>query len=89
MVLDRYSKVVLTMIALALAIIVFIQFKPTFVVAQETAAGTPAAAAGSYQVATPERDYAWVVTPSGYVWFCQSTFRGTEAGCEMISNVYP
>lgn len=87
MVLDVYSKVVLTLIAIGLALIVILQMQPAPVVAQETAAMP--AADGSHQVTSPERDYAWVVTSDGYVWFCQSTFRGSSSGCERIALVAP
>ncbi len=87
MVLDLYSKIVLTLIAIGLALVVIIQLQPGPVVAQETA-GMPVTD-GSYQVTSPERDYAWVVTPGGYVWFCQSTFRGSSSGCERIALLSP
>jgi hypothetical protein len=86
---DRYSKAVLTVIAVALAVIAVGQFRPGPVVAQQTPAGESSITVGNFQVASPERDFAWVVTPNGFVWFCQAPFRGDQSGCQSIDPVLP
>ena len=80
MLVDRYSKIALTAIAVALALIAIPRLQPPPVAAQQSSAEL----AAGYQVASPERDFAWVVSSGGAVWFCQSSFRGTESGCEAI-----
>lgn len=62
--IDRYSKIVLTVIAAALAVIAVRAFGPEAAVAQ----GTP-----GYQVSTGDPDWAYVVGGAGELWACTPT----------------
>lgn len=64
MLVDRYAKIVLTVIALALAVIAAGQFGPGSAVAQ----GAPA-----LQVSTGDPDWADVVSDAGDLWACTPT----------------